>query len=199
MHPDNAAKCFAYGVLNPEKDFHHELLCRLEFFPETGIQKEFIYKHRLTDFAPEDSNLCSLIRGLWTLKRGGDVGLFLNQPYKDKTAPIAQSIAATLVRNNKTARVMQLPKALQLLKDDQLPKPRAYVLTYPTRYNGNAVDYKRDTLLDLFMWAEETGVFLIIINDSSLQGSLNLTMQERQYLENNFSTLEGDSEEWLSN
>lgn len=191
MNPKDKAKYFAYGLLSAENASHHEILNVLNWYPENGVQSEFIYKHRLTDFAPEDSILCKVIKGLPTLKRNGILGLFLNQPYGVQTDSIAQAIAGTMIRNNKPTRVMQLTEALQKLKDPGLYASPVYVLTYPTRYNGNERDFKQESLFNLFLWAQKKGVFLILINDSTITDVLNLSFEEQNYIDSRFKTLEG--------
>lgn len=196
MNPETKQSYFAYGLLDPKNAYHHEVLNNISWYAETGVRPEYIYRHRLTDYLPADCQLCKVAINIRKFKQNTR-GVFFNQPYAANTGHIAQAFAGTMIRNEIPARVMQLGEALQQLKERGLYASPVYVLTYPTRYNGNVTNFNMATLFDLLTWAERKNVFLVLVNDSSLTDTLNLNYEEENYLKSRFAIIEG-VEEWQS-
>ncbi|QNJ59194.1 hypothetical protein [Vibrio phage vB_ValS_PJ32] len=196
MNPNTKARYFNYGLLDPSSPYHHEILNNLNWYIETGVQPEYIYQKRLTDFLPVEAGVCGVAKNIRKFKSRCR-GVFFNQPYETKTGDIAQAFAGTMIRNEIPTRVMQLQEALIQLKERGLYASPVYVLTYPTRYNGNVTNYNSASLFDLFIWAERKNVFLVLINDSSLTDTLSLNYEEDNYIKSRFAQIEG-VEEWQS-
>lgn len=194
MNPSTKDNYFSFGLLDPANALHHEILNNLSWYNETGVNPEYIYKYRLTDYLPANAGVCQVAVNIRKFKTKVS-GVFFNQPYGAKTDKIAQAFAGTMIRNNIPTRVMQLHEALVQIKESGLYASPVYVLTYPTRYNGNINNYHMATLFELFTWAERKNVFLVLVNDSSLTDSLNVNFEEDNYIKSRFAMIEG-AEEW---
>ncbi|UOX38415.1 hypothetical protein VpasPP24_75 [Vibrio phage Vpas_PP24] len=185
MNPETKQKYWAYGLLKSNNPYHHEILNTLERYTINGVQPEYIYKNRLTEYLPKDHEVCKVAVNIRKL-RANTRGTIINLPLSGKGYDISQAFAGTMIRNQLQSIVMPLDIALRELKENGLRPAAVYVLTYPTRYNGHVTDYNRVSLFDLFVWAESKGVYLCIINDSANSGSFSFTDDESGYLASRF-------------
>lgn len=185
MNPETKAQYWAKGVLKPDNAYHHEILNTLERYPLNGIQTEYLYEKRLTDFLKPEHPICKVAVGIRKLK-ANTRGALINIPLEGKGFFIAQAFAGTMVRNQLQAVIIDLDSALKQLKDTGLRPAAVYVITYPTRYNGHVTDYNRANLFDLLVWAEQKNVYLVVINDSANSGTFNFTDDELGYVNSRF-------------
>ncbi len=188
MNPETKGYYWQHNVLKPDNPYHHEILNLLERYYMNGIEKEYLYKVRLTDVLPKDHKICEMAVKMRRL-RAGAKGLFVSMNLDGKSYEISQAFAGTMIRNELQTVVCDMNKALSQHKDEGLKPYPIYVLTYPSRYNGHIHDFNRSYLFDLLMWAERKGVFIVVFHDAANESELLLSIDEIQFINKKYGVI----------
>ena len=188
MNPETKGHYWQYGVLKPENPYHHEILNLLERYYMNGVEKDYLYRTRLTDVVDQGHIVCKMAVNMRRLKAESK-GLFISMDLGGKSYEISQAFAGTMIRNELQTVVSDMSKALTLHKNEGLKPYPIYILTYPSRYNGHAHDFSRSYLFDLLMWAERKGVFIVVFHDSANESELLLSLDEVQFINNKYGVI----------